>query len=212
MVPIAGAAAGNRYTRQRYKRPFDLAILIVAHVVLLPVWLALWIGIPLAIWLADGGAVFFTQTRLGKDGKRFNVIKFRTMITDAEASTGPIWAAEDDSRITRVGRVLRRFRLDEIPQVINILKGEMSLVGPRPERPELAAEFTRQLPRFGDRLRVRPGIAGLAQTRGHYSTRPVDKLRYDNLCIEKLNPMLDLKLLVLSILVALSGSLGHRKP
>ena len=205
-------ATHERYSRDWYKRPFDLTILVVVHVLLLPLWLFLWIVIPLAIRLADRGPVFYTQRRLGKNGKPFNVIKFRTMIKNAEASTGPVWASDNDSRITGVGRALRRFRLDEIPQVINIWKGEMSLVGPRPERPELAEEFSGQLPRFTMRLRVRPGIAGLAQVRGRYSTKPGDKLRYDNIYIDNMSPLLDLKLLILSVFVAIRSSFGLNKP
>ena len=192
--------------RDWYKRPFNLTIIIAAHVLLLPVWLALWVSIPLAIWLSDGGPVFYTQTRVGKNGRPFRVVKFRTMIIDAEDSTGPVWAMADDWRLTVVGRVLRQFRLDELPQVLNILKDEMSLVGPRPERPALVEKFSEQLPEFSTRLRVRPGIAGLAQARGRYSTRPRNKLRYDKLYIDKMSPLLDIKLLFMSVWVALRGS------
>ena len=209
--PLTGKLARGRYDKDWYKRPFDLALLIVAHIVLSPLLLLLWTAVPLAIWLEDRGAVFYTQLRVGKNGNPFKLVKFRTMIKDAEAYSGPVWAAENDRRITAVGRVLRRFRLDELPQVLNIWKGEMSLVGPRPERPELVEEFSRQIPDFGLRLRVRPGFAGLAQVRGHYSTRPRDKLRYDNLYIERLSPLLDIKLMSLSVLVVLRGSPGTSK-
>jgi len=150
--------------------------------------------------------VFYTQMRVGKNGRPFRVVKFRTMIKDAEDTTGPVWATADDWRLTSVGRVLRQFRLDELPQVLNILKDEMSLVGPRPERPALVEKFSEQLPEFSTRLRVRPGIAGLAQARGRYSTRPRDKLRYDKLYIDKMNPLMDVKLLFMSVWVALHGS------
>ena len=125
------------------------------------------------------------------------------MVSDAESETGPVWAAERDSRTTGVGRFLRAFRLDELPQVINILRGEMSVVGPRPERPELVERFSRDVPGFSGRVRVRPGVAGLAQVRGTAQTRPRDKLRYDNLYIETLNPWMDIKLLFLSVWVVL---------
>ncbi len=193
--------------RDGYKRPFDLAIIVGVHILLFPLFVALWIGIPLAIWLGDRGTVFYIQERVGRSGRRFNVVKFRTMILDAESQTGPIWAAERDSRTTKVGRVLRMLHLDELPQVINILRGEMSVVGPRPERPELVERFSRDVPGFSERIRVRPGVAGLAQVRGTAQTRPRDKLRYDNLYIETLSPWMDIKLLFLSVWVVLRRSL-----
>lgn len=191
--------------RDGYKRPFDLAVIILAHLLLFPLWVVLWIVVPLAIWLGDRGPVFYTQERVGRRGRLFKVIKFRTMIVDAEAQTGPIWAAEDDPRITKVGGVLRRVRLDEMPQVINIVRGEMSLVGPRPERQVLFEQFNRQISGFSQRIRVRPGVAGLAQVRGDALTNPRCKLRYDNLYIEKMSPWLDCKLLVLSVWLVLTG-------
>lgn len=196
-------ANGSGVIRDGYKRPFDLTIIILAHLLLFPLFVVLWIGIPLAIWIGDRGPVFYLQERVGRSGKRFQVIKFRTMILDAESQTGPIWAAERDSRTTRIGRFLRTFRLDELPQVINILKGEMSIVGPRPERPELVERFSRDVPGFSGRVRVRPGVAGLAQVQGSAQTRPRDKLRYDNLYIGTLSPWMDIKLLVLSVWVVL---------
>jgi len=205
--PTSIDASNLSVAKDGYTRPFDLAVLLTAHLIVLPVWLLFWTLIPLAIWLTDRGPVFYTQTRVGKGGLSFRVIKFRTMIVDAEKSTGPIWALANDQRITTVGRVLRRLRLDEVPQVVNVLRGEMSLVGPRPERPELVEVFCQELPNFPQRLRVRPGIAGLAQVMGKYATVPRNKLRYDNLYIESLGPWLDLKLLVLSVWAALSR--GH---
>ena len=188
-----------------YKRPFDLAILIAAHILLLPVWVVLWTVVPLTIWLGDRGHVLYAQTRLGKDGLPFKMLKFRTMVVEAEAGAGAVWARRQDTRQTRVGKFLRRYRIDETPQVINMLRGEMSIVGPRPERPKLHAEFERSTPGFGRRLRVRPGLAGLAQVRGRYSTRPRDKLRYDCLYIGRMNPLLDLKLLAASVWVTMRG-------
>ena len=202
--PTNGAGPSSSIVvRDGYKRPFDLAIIILAHLLLFPLFVVLWIGISLAIWVGDRGSVFYLQERVGRSGRRFNVIKFRTMILDAESQTGPIWAAERDSRTTRVGYILRILHLDELPQVINILKGDMSVVGPRPERPELVERFSRDVPGFSERIRVRPGVAGLAQVRGTAQTRPRDKLRYDNLYIETLSPWMDIKLLVLSVWVVL---------
>ena len=114
-----------------WKRPFDLAVLTLVHLALAPVWLLLWTAIPLAIWLHDRGPVFYTQRRLGKHGRVFRVYKFRSMIPNAEEDTGAVWAADDDPRVTPVGRFLRDRALDELPQVINMWKGDYSLVGPR---------------------------------------------------------------------------------
>ena len=200
------AQTEDRASADGYKRPFDLLVLIAAHVIFLPVWAALWTVIPLAIWLGDRGPVFYTQVRVGRHGNLFRLVKFRTMMTGAEDYTGPVWAADKDWRVTPIGRILRPFRLDELPQVVNIWRGEMSLVGPRPERPELMEEFSRTLPQFSMRLRVRPGVAGLAQVQGSYSTSPRNKLRYDNLYIENLSLLLDLKLLVRSFWAASRGS------
>jgi lipopolysaccharide/colanic/teichoic acid biosynthesis glycosyltransferase len=199
-------SSGLATPREGYKRPFDLSILIVSYVLLFPLWVALWVGIALVIWLNDRGPVLYGQLRVGKDDKPFLMWKFRTMIVDAERLTGPVWAGEHDQRVTRVGRYLRRFRMDELPQVINIVKGEMSLVGPRPERPELVEQFSKQIPGFGTRHRVRPGFAGLAQVRGRYSTSPRNKLRYDNLYIKRMSPLLDVNLLFQALLVVLGGS------
>ena len=191
--------------RNGYKRTFDLGVLFAAHLLLLPVWVALWIAIPLAIWLADRGPIFYIQERAGLNGRTFRAIKFRTMIPNAESATGPVWASANDPRTTKIGRILRRLHLDELPQVINVLKGEMSLVGPRPERPDLAEQFTQENPGFALRLRVRPGIAGLAQVRGTYFLKPHCKLRYDNLYIENMCVLMDAKLLLLSVWISLKA-------
>ena len=191
----------------RYKRTFDITFILVTHMIFLPVWLSLWILIPIAIWITDRGKIFYTQERLGQGGKPFKMIKFRTMVLNAEAQTGAIWAREADDRQTRVGKILRITRLDEIPQVINIIKGDMSLVGPRPERPELALKFQSECDRFSSRLRVKPGIAGLAQVRGEYSTKPRNKLRYDNIYIQNMSTTLDIKLIFLSVWVVFKGLL-----
>lgn len=185
--------------REHYKRPFDLVLLVVIGLALAPLWLLLWIVIPLAIWLEDRGRPLHVQRRLGRDGRPFDIIKFRTMVEDAERLTGPVWAQEADPRFTRVGRTLRRFHLDELPQLINVARGDMSFVGPRPERPELIAQIKCEVPGFTERLRVHPGIAGLAQLRGAYHTSPRSKLRYDRLYMAHMGPLLDLKLLALCI-------------
>lgn len=193
-----GATASNATViRTPYKRPFDLTLLALLGIFFAPLWLLLGTAIPLAIWLEDRGRVFLVQRRVGRGGVPFDMFKFRTMIEDAERLTGPVLAVDGDARSTSVGALLRRLHLDELPQMINVAKGEMSFVGPRPERPELAAQIARDVPRFADRLRVRPGIAGLAQARGTYHTRPQSKLRYDMVYIGSMGPLLDLKLLAL---------------
>ena len=195
-----GAGAGSAFVPSgRYKRPFDLAVLIVIALALAPFWLLLCIVIPLAIWREDRGTVIHVQRRVGQHGQPFDIIKFRTMVEDAERLTGPVLAMKRDSRSTRVGAWLRRFHLDEIPQFINVAKGDMSLVGPRPERPELVAQITCDVPEFTERLSVPPGIAGLAQAQGSYHLSPRSKLRYDRLYIASMSPWLDLKLLAMCL-------------
>ncbi len=178
-----------------WKRSFDLSVLAVAIVALLPLWVPLVLAVAAAIRCQDGGAVLYRQARLGHDGRVFCMLKFRTMPEDAERGTGAVWAYRRDARATPVGRVLRRFHLDELPQLVHVLRGEMSLVGPRPERPEIAARIQRCYPKFSHRLAVRPGIAGLAQSRGRFRLSPPNKLRYDLVYIGAMGPWLDLKLL-----------------
>ena len=189
--------------RERYKRPFDLAVLALAGVGLLPLWLVLGAAIALAVRLESRGPMLYRQLRLGRGGRVFAMLKFRTMVEGAEAGTGPVWPSERDGRTTAVGRVLRRFHLDELPQVVHVLRGEMSLVGPRPERPELAERIERAVLGFGERLRVRPGIAGLAQARGADHMDLQSKLFYDRVYIATMGPGLDLKLCALCVWRAL---------
>ena len=186
-----------------WKRPFDLIVLTAVHVALAPLWAVLWTVIPLAIWLHDRGPVFYTQERLGKNGRTFRVYKFRSMIPDAERHTGAVWASDDDPRITPIGAFLRSRALDELPQVINMWKGDISLVGPRAERPELTEEFEALYPGFRQRLKTRPGMTGLAQIYGRYSTSPRNKLRYDMIYISRMSPLLDVRLLVASVVLTL---------
>ena len=211
-LAMLGACAGTAATphrKARYKRPFDLAALGLGLVVLLPVWPVFVAAVALAIRLAGPGPVLYRQARLGRGGREFQLLKFRTMAPDAEERTGPVLATWNDARTTPVGRVLRRFHLDELPQALNVLRGEMSLVGPRPERPALAARIERGLPGFGERLAVLPGIAGLAQARGGSRIRARDKLRYDLCYIEAMGPWLDLKLCVLCVWKALRPGYGR---
>ena len=135
--------------------------------------------VTIALKLDSPGPVFYIQPRVGLKNQKINVIKFRTMYKDAEKYSGPILAEENDPRITRVGRFLRKTRLDEIPQFWNVLKGDMSLVGPRPEREYFISEYTKEIPQFSYRTHIKAGITGLAQVEGTYSTNPENKLKYD---------------------------------
>ena len=204
----AGGCAGERFTmNDRFKRPFDLMVTVAALLLLSPFWLVLGVAIALAIRIEDRGPVLYRQTRLGRGGRLFRSVKFRTLVVGAEDRTGPVRAARRDARVTAVGRLLRRFHLDELPQVVNVLKGEMSLVGPRPERLALAERFEREAPGFSERLRVRPGVMGLAQASSSYHWPPGRKLQYDNLYIDAMSPWLDLQIGARCVRKALRGRL-----
>ena len=151
----------------------------------------LFLVLALLIKLYDGGPVFYRQDRLTKDGKVFQVYKFRSMRVDSERD-GARLAMKGDSRVTPVGKVLRNIHFDELPQLLNIIKGDMSLVGPRPERPEIAAEYTKEIPEFSYRLKVKAGLTGYAQVYGKYNTTPYDKLKLDLTYILNYSFLLDL--------------------
>ncbi len=150
------------------------------------------------IKLSDHGPVFYTQDRLTKDGKCFRILKFRTMIVDAEKESGPVKAGEKDPRVLPVGRFLRATRMDELPQLINILKGDMSMVGPRPERPELASTITKNIPEFEYRLKVKAGLTGYAQVYGRYCTTSYDKLKLDLTYIRNYSIIMDFKIMLMT--------------
>ncbi len=189
----------------RLKRITDIMTALAGILVCSPLAL----GIAAAIKLAEPGApIIYDQERIGKFGQRFRMHKFRTMRVDAEADSGAVWSAHDDPRITRVGRVLRRFRMDELPQFWNILRGEMSLVGPRPERPELVAALTRHIPHYDERENVMPGITGWAQIQYPYGNNIEDarrKLEYDLFYIRNLSFSLDLQILLRTMRTVLFG-------
>lgn len=182
------------------KRGMDLLLCSVALLMASPVMLI----IALAIKVEDGGPVLYKQKRLTRNGREFEILKFRSMIVDAEKEQGPVLAEKEDPRITKVGRILRSVRLDELPQLLNILKGDMSIVGPRPERKEIAEEYYKDLPEFAYRLKVRGGLTGYAQIYGKYSTNPYDKLRLDLMYMENYSMMLDIKLIILTLRILLS--------
>ncbi|WP_349946239.1 sugar transferase [Lacrimispora sp. BS-2] len=185
---------GMTIEQQFFKRVVDIVGSLAGIVVSSP----LFIVIGLSIKLTDRGPIFFKQTRLTKDDQVFEIYKFRTMIQNAEKDDGPRLAAEGDSRILPVGHLLRRTRLDELPQLFNILKGEMSFVGPRPERPELAEEIIREIPEFSYRTKVKAGLTGYAQIYGKYNTTSYDKLKLDLTYIRNYSFLLDLKLIFMT--------------
>ena len=174
------------------KRCFDFVVSAIALVILSPLMLLT----AILIKAYDRGPVFYKQVRLTKDGKEFKIIKFRSMRTDAEKDgVARLSTGDKDPRITPVGRFIRACRLDELPQLINILKGDMSIVGPRPERPEIAAEYEKVLPGFRLRLQVKAGLTGYAQVYGKYNTNPYEKLEFDLLYINQMNVVTDLELM-----------------
>ena len=178
------------------KRAFDLVVSLVLLLVLSPIWILL----AVAIALGGSGPILYRQERVGRAGRIFTLLKFRSMILDAEAETGPVFATRDDARRTLVGRFMRRFSLDELPQLINIVRGEMSLVGPRPERPFFVERFGTEIPRYLERHQVRPGVTGWAQVndlRG--STSIADRTIYDIYYIENWTLSFDIKIILLTI-------------
>ena len=186
---------GLSFEQRLFKRIFDIALSLPAFILLSPLMLIL----AIIIKLGDGGPVLYKQCRLTLNGKKFNVYKFRSMIVDAEKNGVPRLASEDDNRITPVGKFLRKCRLDELPQLLNILKGDMSLVGPRPERPELTTEYEKEMPEFGYRLKVKAGLTGYAQVIGVYDTTPYDKLKMDLMYIENYSIRNDLQIILMTI-------------
>lgn len=193
-----------RKTYDRAKRLFDLVASIVALLILSPVYLC----VAMLVKLTSSGPVLFKQTRVGKDGDLFEIYKFRTMRADAEKESGPVWASKNDSRITPLGGFLRKTRLDEVPQFINVLQGHMSVIGPRPERPFFVEKLSQDIPHYAQRLAVKPGITGLAQVRHKYDETIEDvkkKVKYDLMYIKKLCLWMDLRIALGTFRVVLTG-------
>lgn len=214
------------------KRVMDIVGAVVGLVLTIPLWLT----IPVLIKLDSRGPVFYSQTRVGINrrrrqrrayrkagvedmrqrdrrrtdylGRPFKVYKFRTMVNNAERNSGPVWAAKEDPRITRIGRFLRKTRIDEIPQFWNVLKGDMSLVGPRPERPSFVIDLSTKVKGYANRLDVKPGLTGLAQVENGYDSSlssVVQKVRYDLEYIEKRSFWTDLRILLKTVVVVVTG-------
>lgn len=182
------------------KRFMDIFISGAGLVLALPILII----VILAIKLESPGDAIYKQTRVGKDGTFFNILKLRSMFIDSEKN-GPQWAKKNDERVTKVGKFIRKTRVDEIPQLINVLRGEMSMVGPRPERPNFTIAFNQQIPGFIERLQVKPGVTGLAQIMGGYELNPAEKLDLDRKYIENKGIIFDLKILARTVIVVLTG-------
>lgn len=217
VTTISGTAASDRLTIKRqvrvaaavggfYAESVKRVLDLVGTVFLLPGALLLLGVAALAIKLTTPGPVLYIQRRVGRGGREFTFVKLRTMFDGAERETGPVWAAPDDPRVTPVGRVLRRFRIDELPQLWCVLRGDMSLIGPRPERPYFVHRLREKLPHYDERLLVRPGISGWAQV--HRSSDRcladvADKLRYDREYVRSLSFGLDVRIALATVMVVL---------
>ncbi|MBC8330580.1 MAG: sugar transferase [Anaerolineae bacterium] len=179
------------------KRGFDFLLSLVVLVISAPIWLL----ISTLIWLEDPGPIFFIKNSVSKGGKNFYQLKFRTMQKDAESATGPVMARVNDGRTLRIGRFLRKTALDELPQLVNIFLGQMSFVGPRPQRTVLVHEYLQTMPEFAERHCVLPGLAGLAQVVGSYYITPRQKLRFDRIYARHASLGFDIKLIILALLI-----------
>lgn len=188
---------GFTFEQKVMKRTMDIMMSLFLLILLSPIMLVT----AIAIRLYDGGPSIHKQTRLTMGGQEFDVYKFRSMVVDAEKDGIARLAAEGDVRVTPIGKAIRRTRIDELPQLFNILKGEMSLVGPRPERPQIAEEYRTYMPEFDFRLKVKGGLTGYAQIYGKYNTTPYDKLKLDLMYIENYSFRLDLKLIMMTLKV-----------
>ena len=183
-----------------YQRVSDIILSVIGLLIGIP----LMIIFGILIKIEDNGPITYKQERLGKGGKKFYIYKLRSMRTDAE-KFGAQWAEKDDPRITKVGKFIRKTRIDEIPQLFNILKGDMSIIGPRPERPSFTEEFNQEIPGFVNRLAVKPGLTGWAQVNGGYEITPKEKLIEDIYYIKNRSILLDLKILFKTVKVILTG-------
>ena len=185
-----------------FKRAFDICLSSIALLLLWPVFIV----ISLAILMDSRGTVFYGQERVGMDGREFRLLKFRTMSMDAESKTGPVWAVKGDPRVTRVGRVLRKTSLDELPQLWNVLGGDMSLVGPRPERQYFVERFRARVPKYLERHRVKSGMTGWAQVHGLRGNAPIEeRTRCDLYYVENWSLMLDIRILLMTVWAVLKG-------
>lgn len=198
---------GTNFSRQEkkyyliFKRIFDIVFSVLGLIITSPIILIF----SILIKLESEGPIFFFQERVGLNGKYFNIIKLRSMSVDAEKN-GAQWARENDPRVTRIGAFIRKTRIDELPQFVNILVGDMSLVGPRPERPMFTAQFNEEIPGFVERLKVKPGVTGWAQINGGYDVSPHEKLVLDRYYIQYQSIVLDLRIIIKTVKVCVTGN------
>jgi sugar transferase (PEP-CTERM system associated) len=201
---VFGGGFDQSFLRTSIKKVFDLFASVTLFIVTLPVMLIT----ALCIYLEDRAPIFYQQERVGKDGHTFMVLKFRSMRNDAEKSGNPQWASADDPRTTRVGRIIRKLRIDELPQIMNVIKGDMSFVGPRPERPFFVKQLNDEIPYYNVRHSIKPGITGLAQVRYQYGASvddAIQKLQYDLYYVKNNSLFLDVLILIETIQVVLFG-------
>ncbi len=206
-IPLLGVKGYPLESWNRFlKRSFDIVVASLLLVLFAP--LLLLIG--LLIRIDSRGPVFYVQTRIGRDGRVFRILKFRSMIVNAEAASGPVWSGKGDTRLTRVGGFLRRTSLDELPQLVNVVAGQMSLVGPRPERPYFVKQFEERVPRYFDRHRVKSGMTGWAQVNGlRGDTSIEERTRYDVFYVENWSILFDVRILALTFRHVIRHSAGN---
>lgn len=189
------------YVYNIYKRILDIISSLVGLIIGIPILIIFGI----IIKIEDGGPIFYKQERLGLNGIKFYVYKLRSMRVDAEKVGGAQWAQKNDPRITKIGKFIRKTRIDEIPQLFNILQGNMSLIGPRPERPELTYKFDKEVPGFSKRLSVKPGLTGWAQVNGGYDITAEEKLVLDMEYIQNRSILMDVKIIFKTICIVFTG-------
>jgi sugar transferase (PEP-CTERM system associated) len=201
---VFGGGFDQSFFRTFSKRLFDLFASLLIFIISSPIMLIT----AICIYIEDGAPVFYRQERVGKDGHPFMVLKFRSMWNDAEKGMNPQWAQTNDPRVTRVGRIVRKLRIDELPQILNVLKGEMSFVGPRPERPFFVEKLCEEVPYYNERHTIKPGITGLAQVRYQYGASvedSVQKLQYDLYYVKNNSLFLDFLIMIETLQVVLFG-------
>ena len=194
--------SGLKFEQKLMKRTLDLVMALLGFIIASPFMLVT----AIAIKAYDGGPILYKQKRLTTGGKRFYVYKFRSMIVGAEKKSGAVLAKENDDRITPIGKIIRKIRFDELPQLLNIIKGDMSFVGPRPERPEIARKYEETMPEFKYRLKTKAGLTGYAQVMGKYNTTPYDKLKMDLMYIERQSLLLDLRIMLMTVKIVFTPS------
>jgi exopolysaccharide biosynthesis polyprenyl glycosylphosphotransferase len=207
-VPPSWLIFSEGFNKSRFRLFFKRLVDITLSVCLLILFLPLILIIAVLIKFDSKGPVIFSQERLGENKKIYRIYKFRSMVADAEKKSGPVWAQDNDERITRVGRLLRKWRLDEIPQLWNVLKGEMSFVGPRPEREFFVKELEKKIPYYGFRFAIKPGLTGWAQVCYAYGSSvgdAIEKLNYELFYIKNMSMLMDLMIVLRTIKIVLFG-------